>query len=202
MAILRSFLALLAGYLLGSVSVAVVLTKLLYGGDVREQGSGNAGATNVARVFGFSAGLWTLLGDVIKTLLSMFIGKLIFGDMGAAAAALGCILGHCWPVYFGFRGGKAVSVGAAIAIFLDWRLILLLVVVFFVVFFLFRRVSLSSNACAVSYPFGMLILGGFPWYEMLLACIILVLVTFKHRENIKRLIQGTEPKFKAGKSKK
>lgn len=199
MSILLSFLALLLGYLLGSVSVAVVLTKLLYGGDVREQGSGNAGATNVARVFGFSAGLWTLLGDVCKTLLSMWLGKLLLGDLGTALAALGCILGHCWPLYFGFRGGKAVSVGAAIALFLDWRLILLLVAVFFAVFLLFKRVSLSSIACAVSYPVWMLILRGFAWFEILLSFVIMVLVIFKHRDNIRRLMNGTEPKFKVEK---
>ena len=118
-----------------------------------------------------------------------------------AAAALGCLRGHCFPLYFGFRGGKAVSVSAAIGLCLDWRLFLILVAVFFVVFFFSRRVSVCSMSAAVAFPIGMLILGGFPWYFLALGCFITVFVIFMHRENLKRLLRGTEPEFKMGKSK-
>jgi glycerol-3-phosphate acyltransferase PlsY len=193
--------ALLAGYLLGSVSVAVVLTKRLSKGDIRKQGSGNAGATNVARVYGIWVGLATLAGDGLKTALAMYLGSLIAGEPGMIAAAFGCLMGHCFPLYFGFKGGKAVSVSAAIGLFLDWRFFLILVAVFFLTFFLTKRVSVCSMAAAVAYPLGMLALGGFPWYALALGCFITVFVIFMHRENLKRLIKGTEPKFTLGNRK-
>ena len=132
------------GYLLGSVSAAVILSRRVFGGDVRKQGSGNAGATNVARVFGMRAGLLTLAGDVLKTALSMFLGGLLAGAEGSAVAAAACMLGHCFPLYFQFHGGKGVSVGAAIATYLDWRLILIILAVFLIVYFCCRKVSLAS----------------------------------------------------------
>ena len=193
--------ALLAGYLLGSVSVAVLLTRRLSKGDVRKQGSGNAGATNVARVYGIWVGLATLLGDGIKTALAMYLGSLIAGSPGMITAAFGCLLGHCFPLYFGFRGGKAVSVSGAIGLFLDWRLFLILLAVFLLTALLTKRVSVGSLAAAVAYPLGMLALGCFPWYAVALGCFITVFVIIMHRENVKRLIRGTEPKFTLGKRK-
>ncbi len=197
----KLFLALLAGYLLGSVSVAVLLTKHLSKGDVRKQGSGNAGATNVARVYGIWVGLATLAGDGVKTALAMYLGSLLAGEPGMIVAAFGCLMGHCFPLYFGFKGGKAVSVSAAISLFLDWRFFLILVAVFFLTFLLAKRVSVCSMTAAVAYPLGMLLLGGFPWYTLALGCFITVFVIFMHRENLKRLIKGTEPRFTLGSRK-
>ncbi len=196
---LRLVLCLLLGYLLGSVIVAVVLTKTIFGGDVRERGSGNAGATNVARVFGWKAGLLTLLGDILKTAAAMLLGRLIAGMAGETAAAFGCLIGHCFPLYFHFRGGKAVSVSAAIGAFFSWKLLLILLVVFFLMFLLTRRVSACSMTAGVAFPLGMLLIGGFPWYALTLGCFIPVFVIFMHRENLKRLLKGQEPEFKFGK---
>ena len=194
-------LSLVGGYLLGSVSVAIVLTRRK-GGDVRDKGSGNAGATNVARVYGIWVGLATLVGDGVKTALAMLVlGRLLAGLPGMVAAAFGCLLGHCFPLYFGFRGGKAVSVGAAIGLCLDWRLFLILLGVFLILAFSTKRVSVGSMAAAVAFPIGMLILGGFPWYSLALGCFITVFVIFMHRENVKRLLKGKEPEFKLGKPK-
>ena len=197
----KLILALLAGYLLGSVSVAILLTRRLPKGDVRKQGSGNAGATNVARVYGIWVGLATLVGDGVKTALAMFLGSLLAGGPGIVVAAFGCLMCHCFPLYFGFKGGKAVSVSAAIALFLDWRLLLILVAVFFLTFLLSKRVSVCSMTAAVAYPLGMLILGGFPWYTLALGCFITLFVIFMHRENLKRLLKGTEPRFTLGSRK-
>jgi glycerol-3-phosphate acyltransferase PlsY len=179
----------------------VLITKRLPKGDIRKQGSGNAGATNVARVYGIWVGLATLIGDGMKTALAMFLGSLIAGETGVVVAAFGCLMGHCFPLYFGFKGGKAVSVSAAIGLFLDWRLFLLLVAVFFLTFLLTKRVSVCSMAAAVAYPLGMLVLGGFSPYAVALGCFITVFVIFMHRENLKRLIKGTEPKFTLGSRK-
>ena len=196
---LRLSCCILLGYLLGSVSVAVLLTRAFFGGDVREQGSGNAGATNVTRVFGWKAGLLTLAGDILKTAAAMLLGRLIAGMPGETVAAFGCLIGHCYPLYFRFRGGKAVSVSAAIGLFFSWKLFLILLAVFFLMYLLTRRVSACSMAAAVAFPLGMLLLGGFPWYALALGCFIAVFVIFMHRENLKRLLRGQEPVFQVKK---
>ncbi len=184
-------------YLLGSISVAVLLTRDAMGSDVRKQGSGNAGATNVARVFGLKAGIFTLLGDMVKAALSGLAGVLIGGQTGLAVACLACLVGHCWPVYFGFRGGKGVSVAGCIALLLDWRFFLALVAWFAIMAILSRRVSFASCASAVVYPL-------LYWHfnrgqnVQLAVCIIMaVIVLIMHRANIVRLIHGTEPVFHA-----
>lgn len=192
-------LSLLLGYLLGSVMAGIILTKRYFGGDVRSQGSGNAGATNVARVYGWKAGLLTLLGDALKTAAAMLLGRLLAGMAGETAAAFGCLLGHCFPLFFHFKGGKAVSVSAAIGFIFSRKLFLMLLVVFFLMFLLTRRVSVCSMSAAVVFPLGMLRIGGFPWYAVLLGCFITVFVFFLHRSNVKRLLNGTEPEFRFGK---
>ena len=121
---LRLLLSGILGYLIGSVSLSIVLSNLLYHRDVRTQGSGNAGATNAARVFGLSAGVLTFLGDFLKTLLALWLGKLLAGENGILAAGALALLGHCFPVYFHFKGGKGVSCGAAIALMTKKRQIL------------------------------------------------------------------------------
>ncbi len=198
---LNYILAVLAGYLLGSISVAVLLSKGHFGSDVRESGSGNAGATNVARVFGMNAGVITMIGDMVKTAVSGLLGYILAGNTGLALACAGCLIGHCWPLYFGFKGGKGVSVSACIAVLLDWRMFLIVVAWFFIVFFICRRVSLCSISASVLFP---------PLYYLLnhtldmgfaVCCLVTVTVVFLHRGNISRLINGTEPKFQP-KSKK
>lgn len=184
-------------YLLGSVSVAVLLTRDALGSDVRKQGSGNAGATNVARVFGLKAGIFTLAGDMVKAALSGLAGVLIGGQTGLAVACLACLVGHCWPVYFGFKGGKGVSVAGCLALVLDWRFFLALVAWFAMMAILSRRVSFASCTSAVVYPL-------LYWHfnrgmsAQLAVCIIMaVIVLILHRGNISRLIHGTEPEFHA-----
>lgn len=183
-------------YLLGSVSVAVLLTRDALGNDVRKHGSGNAGATNVARVFGLKSGIVTLAGDMVKAALSGLAGKLIGGEAGLAVACLACLAGHCFPVFFGFKGGKGVSVAGCIALLLDWRFFLALVAWFAIMAILSRRVSFASCTSALVYPLlywhfnrGMSI--------QLAVCIIMALIVLiMHRGNIARLIHGTEPEFK------
>ena len=106
----------LIAYLLGSFCASIPLSKRVYGGDVREKGSGNAGATNMARVYGMKAGLATFAADAVKTVAAMLIGSKLGGVSGEAVAGAACIIGHCFPVYFSLRGGKGVSVGAALGL--------------------------------------------------------------------------------------
>ena len=108
-----------SAYLLGSVNVAIIITKLFMRKDVRKYGSHNAGATNVARSFGLPLGIATMLGDFGKTVLSMLIGRWVLGDNGMLMAAGACIIGHCFPVYFRFKGGKGVATAGCIALMIE-----------------------------------------------------------------------------------
>ena len=124
MEVLKYLLVIVAGYLLGSISVSVCLSVGM-GRDVRKEGSGNAGATNMARVFGMKAGVITLLGDMVKAALAVLLGYLLLGDMGLMAGGIACIVGHCFPVFHQFKGGKGVSVGGLLSLMIDWRVGLL-----------------------------------------------------------------------------
>jgi len=191
----RVLIAVIAPYLLGSISVAVLITKLLFRKDVRKYGSHNAGATNVARNFGIPTGIATLLGDFGKTVLSMYIGFWLLGDNGKLIAAAACFLGHCFPIYFRFKGGKGVAVAGCIALMLDWRMFLILLCTFLIAVLITKYVSFASLCCAVMYPISMLILGHPLLWNIVTGVCIALLVIFMHRGNIKRLITHTESKF-------
>ena len=190
------FLEAVLGYFLGSVSTSVIYTKWQYKRDVRQSGSGNAGATNVARVFGMKAGLITLLGDIIKLVIPMTVGLLLDGDLGAAVAGIAGILGHCFPVYFKFRGGKGVSVAVTMALFIDWRVFLIGISIFLILVLITRYVSLGSVTAALSLPVTTLIFCGENTPKVVMAVCIAVIIVIMHRENIKRLVTGKEPRFK------
>lgn len=200
---MKLFVCAVCAYLIGSFCASIPLSRKVFGDDVRRHGSGNAGATNMARVYGMKAGLATLALDMLKTIAAMLIGKYLAGTAGMAIAGAFCIIGHCFPLYFGFRGGKGVSVSGCIALLLDWRMFLIIVAVFGVAAVLSGRVSLGSVTAALAYPWVYLLLpgngidSGF-W----VCCLVMVLVIFLHRANIGRLLRGTEPKFKPGGKKK
>jgi glycerol-3-phosphate acyltransferase PlsY len=150
-----------AGYLLGSFNVGVLLSKYAYHDDVRNHGSGNAGATNMARTFGLKAGALTLGGDMLKGVTSMWLGLKLAGKPGLALAGASCVAGHCWPVYYGFKGGKGVAVGAAVALMIDPRVFLSAMGVFAAAAFGSKKVSVGSLSAAVTLPaFRRFIQGG------------------------------------------
>ncbi len=195
---MKYFIIVLIAYLLGSFCASIPLSKRVYGGDVREKGSGNAGATNMARVYGMKAGLATFALDAVKAVAAMLIGSYLGGAVGEALAGAACIFGHCFPVYFAFRGGKGVSVGAALGFMTGPWVFVIIMAVFFAVSFSTRKVSLGSMSAAVSLPIAAVLTNaGKP---MLLMCIFsALLVVFMHRVNIQRLINGTESNFSAKK---
>lgn len=195
--VIKYILSAVIAYFLGSISFAILITKGILKKDVRTMGSGNAGATNVARVFGMGIGFATFAGDILKTVAAMSIGKAIGGEIGFALAGAFCLLGHSWPIYYNFRGGKGVSVGVASVAMIDLRLFCILAVVFFTVFFISRRVSLCSVTVAILLPIILLILGDVGIYRVILGFFLGAMVVFLHRGNIKRLLNGTEPKFSA-----
>lgn len=191
---MKIILIALIAYLLGSFCASIPLSRRCCGGDVRLYGSGNAGATNMARVYGLKAGLATLLLDMLKTVAAMLLGEYFMGGAGKAVAGAFCIIGHCFPLYFGFRGGKGVSVGAALGLMTGLPVLGIIMAVFFTTAAISRKVSLGSVTAAVSLPLASwLTLAG---EEIIMMNVFsAVLVVFMHRGNISRLIKGTEPDF-------
>ena len=191
---MKIILIALIAYLLGSFCASIPLSRRCCGGDVRLYGSGNAGATNMARVYGLKAGLATLLLDMLKTVAAMLLGEYFMGGAGKAVAGAFCIIGHCFPLYFGFRGGKGVSVGAALGLMTGLPVLGIIMAVFFTTAAISRKVSLGSVTAAVSLPLA-------SWLTFAGEVIIMMnvfsaaLVVFMHRGNISRLIKGTEPDF-------
>jgi len=200
MNILKYLLVIVVGYLLGSLSISVILSRNVMGSDVRSHGSGNAGATNMARVFGMKAGVMTLAGDMLKALIAMWLGKLLLGDIGLAVSGIACIVGHCFPVFHDFKGGKGISVGAAIGIAIDWRVFVFIVVVFLIAAFLTKKVSFGSLCASVAITVACLIFH-VSTPKLILAICAMVLAIYQHRANIKRLRDGTGADFKAAKDK-
>ena len=200
MEILKLLLIALGSYLLGSVSLSIFLSKRLFGGDVRAHGSGNAGATNMARVYGMMAGALTLAADMAKAAVSMIGGYLLLGDLGLSVGGAGCILGHCFPLFHHFKGGKGVSVGGMLSLLIDWRVGLLVIGCFLLGALLSKKVSLGSVCGAVACGVGSLLLvSSVP--RVVLGLFAMVVVVARHKENIGRLIKGTEPDFKPAKRK-
>ncbi len=200
MEILKYILIAVGSYLVGSISFSIIMSRLM-GGDVRGKGSGNAGATNMARVYGLLPGILTWLLDVLKTVLCIWLGTRLVGDWGLTVVGSACIIGHCFPIYYGFKGGKGVSVGCAMALMIDLKVFACVMTVFFLVAFISKKVSLASVLATTSILIFAPIFSVGP-ARMVLACVGALIIDWRHRENIKRLIKGTEPDFKAAKKKK
>ena len=192
-------LSAVIAYLLGSVCASIPLSKHCMGEDIRQKGSGNAGATNAARVYGLKAGLVTLALDMAKTVAAMLIGKALAGVTGEAISGAFCIIGHCFPLYFGFRGGKGVSVGAGLGLMTGLYVFGVIIAVFALTAGLSRKVSLGSMLAALTLPIASVVFGAEP--ELItMNAFSAALVIVMHRENIRRLINGTEADFKPGKA--
>ena len=199
---------LLAGYLLGSIPSGYLAGRWLKGVDIRSLGSGSTGATNVLRQFGKAPALVVFLVDVLKGTAAVLLAKALLQPLGitaesdwwVVAAGLAALAGHIWPVWLGGRGGKAVATGLGMLLGLTWPVGLACFGVFMAVISISRIVSLSSVIAALSLP--LLMLGSFassgtslrPAY-LALALVAMVLVLWRHRSNIERLLAGTEPRI-------
>jgi acyl phosphate:glycerol-3-phosphate acyltransferase len=187
------------GYLLGSIPFGYLLVRAFRGADVRTIGSGNIGATNVARTSPL-LGLLTLALDVLKGAAGVGLALMLFPGSRTAAfvAALAAVCGHIFPVWLRFRGGKGVATGLGSFGLLTPKAILLAMTVFVVMLATFRYVSLASVAAAASLPvFALLLREGSGSVQIVLVSLSSALIILKHRQNIRRLMGGTEPKFKA-----
>ena len=193
---LRLTIICIVSYLIGSVSFSVIIGKLFFKKDVRENGSGNAGATNMARVFGLGPGAAVLVLDALKCALAMFIGSRLAGEWGLCAGGICCLLGHCFPVFHGFKGGKGVSAALAVIFAVSWKVGLCVCLTFAVCAVLSKKASLSSLLGATAAVCAV-ITGSFTLPKTLLLLFTAALVGARHIENIRRLLNGTEKDFKA-----
>ena len=181
------------GYLLGSIPFGVVLTWLTGAGDLRSIGSGNIGATNVLRTGRKGLAAATLLGDALKGMVAVLIVLYFFNRELALAAALGAFLGHLFPVWLGFKGGKGVATYIGLLFALAWPVAMGFCLVWLAVAALTRYSSLSGLVASTLTPAALLALGHVP--EAVLFLLLTALIWLKHRDNIVRLIQGTETKI-------
>ncbi len=197
------YLACLAvGYILGNLQTAVFLSKYLYHDDVRQHGSGNAGTTNMLRVFGMKPGVFTFLGDFVKGILAILLGRLLAGEMGAYITGFFAVVGHNFPALFGFKGGKGVATSMGIAWMIDPLFGAVATVVGFVIIYLSQMVSLGSLIGFISFVALVAIFKGGETAKLVLALALLVMMFVRHAENVSRILKGTESKlFQAKKPK-
>lgn len=194
----------LIGYLLGCMNGAIVISRLVKHEDVREKGSGNAGLTNFLRNYGGLTTFLVMFLDVGKVVLSCYFAKLLCpeqADVAKMLAGVCAMLGHMFPVFFGFRGGKGILSGATLAAVMDWRIFLILLSVFLLAFILTKYVSLGSVLGAVGFGIGFVILYWEQPAIYVMALVIAALAIYMHRGNIQRLLHGEERKTYLSKSK-
>jgi len=235
MIIVLFFAFCIIGYLCGSVNFAIITTKAFTGNDVRASGSGNAGMTNVMRTAGFLPGVITFAGDFIKALVAVALGKYLLPYLakiwitdlsaealailpiyGALFAGFFCLLGHMFPLFFGFRGGKGIVTAAGTMLVLDWRIFLIELGIFAILFLITRIISVGSLVAALCYPLtawicfcvfapteaanALAIHADFSFSVNLFVPIATgcaaLLVIYKHKDNLRRLFKGEEKKLK------
>jgi len=193
-------LSAIAGYLLGSVNTSLVVGKLFYKKDVRQYGSGNAGATNTLRTLGKTAAAIVVAGDLVKGILACLIGRWLAGEADAGVyageylAGIMAVIGHNWPLSFGFKGGKGVMTAFAVALVLAPASALICLAVFIIVVAMTRYVSLGSMVGGAAFPLVTWIMGE-PLFLVLTALLLAILIVARHSSNIKRLVEGNEKKL-------
>jgi glycerol-3-phosphate acyltransferase PlsY len=192
---LAAFVCIAGGYLLGSIPFGLIVTRLGGAGDIRSIGSGNIGATNVLRTGRRELAALTLVGDAGKGALAVLLGSLALGLLGATLAAGAAFLGHLYPVWIGFRGGKGVAVFFGILLSLVWPVGLAAGAAWIAIVAIFRFSSLASLAAAALAPALLIIMHLANPDRLVLALGMAALVFLRHQQNIGRLLSGREPKI-------
>ena len=194
---INQLLMILFAYLVGSISSGIIVSRFFNLPDPRTIGSKNPGATNVMRSGNKKAAIFTLLGDLLKAIFVLAIAEYLgFEDLIIVCVALAVLIGHIYPIFYKFRGGKGVATAIGILIALNFKLALIVLSIWLIVFGIWRYSSLAAIVAVISAPF----IGIFILKDQSLYCIAYILITiiilFKHKTNIKKLLSGTELKFK------
>ncbi len=199
-------LCCLIGYFLGSINFAIIISKNYKHDDVREHGSKNAGATNMLRTYGKKAAFLTFAGDFLKAIIACFLGGLLFGHSGLYLAGLFCVLGHIFPIFYKFKGGKGVATIAGVMCIGNIGAFAVVFLLYAGVFLISKYVSLASVMCAFMYPFILnrmdILFNIPPDLHIIFAMAMSILVIIKHIPNINRILNQTEPKTYLSKKKR
>ena len=199
-------LTAITGYLMGSINGSIIVSRFLFGADIRRKGSGNAGLTNFFRTYGVTGIVGVIAIDVLKGVLGTLIGGWLltfaapagyeaeFTSVGRLVATFCLILGHVFPIFYGFKGGKGVLTGVSCAFVVDYRAAVIALLIFAVIVVATRYVSLGSIVGTISVPVTLLA-NGFSGLCLLLACVSVALIVIKHTSNISRLINHRESKI-------
>ena len=201
---LTSVLMAIGAYLIGSINFSILISKLISGKDIRESGSGNAGATNMLRTYGKKIGVLTLILDLLKGIVVVVICRLCgISEDWTYISGVAVALGHNYPIFFGFKGGKGVATSLGVAFVLDWRIGIIIAVIGVGTIAMTRYVSLGSMLGGAVFIVASLIkmfaTGEFAPIQAVCAVILGGLLIYRHRANIKRLLNGTENKLGAKK---
>lgn len=191
---MEKIIVIIISYLLGSIPFAYIMTRLLKGIDIREVGSGNVGSTNALRTAGKTVAVVALTGDLLKGFVAVWLGMHYGGDGLAAGCALAVVAGHCWPVFLSFKGGKGIATTAGVILYLMPKMFIILVLIFILIVILSRYVSLGSITVAVLFPLLTFIFNDSASISMM-SFILMLMVVYRHRKNIKHLLDGTERKI-------
>ena len=197
-----ALLVMLLSYFFGCFNGSFMVSHFIIRDDVRKHGSGNAGLTNFYRTYGAKYALLVIACDMGKTVAACLLGSFFFrclgwdGTLGTLLAGLGCELGHIFPVFYGFRGGKGIFSGGTLVLLLNWRVAAVAWALFLLLWLTTRYVSLASITATCSAPITVYFVYGHNWLYTGLCLAVAVLVVWCHRENIQRLLHGTEKKFK------
>lgn len=187
---------LLIGYLLGNIQTAIIVSRAYYHDDIRNHGSGNAGSTNMVRVYGYGPGAITFAGDFLKAFLGVLLGQLVAGQVGGYIAGLFVVVGHCWPVFDGFRGGKGVASSYSIAIFTFPLGALGAILIGGAILLINKKMSIMSLAAMLLFFVATLIFRFSNLPMVILAALLTIVVFIRHAENIQRLIHGEEQRLR------
>lgn len=193
--LLIQLLVLLLSYLIGSITTGDIVAHFKKV-DLRGQGSGSIGATNVFRAMGSFYAAIVLIGDALKGIIAVFLGRKLVGTIGgfdfAVLTGIAAIIGHNWPIYTGFRGGKGIATSLGVIIGLTTKSLLILLPTWIIVFILSGYVSLASIMAAISYPISVYFNYSGDYYKFGFALVIAVLAVYRHKSNLRRLLQGKE----------
>lgn len=192
--VLRYVLVCVLAYFLGNIVTSYLVSKRAANIDIRKYGSGNAGATNVLRVLGLKLGLITFVGDALKAVVAVLLGRYLAGENGAILAGLFVVIGHNWPVVLGFKGGKGIAATIGTVSAISPQLVLIIIPVGIIILAVTKYVSLASIIGVTMFPV-LTIATGKPWQYIAFSIVLCVIALYKHRSNISRLLKGTENKF-------